>query len=290
MKNRTHYFGLSILSVLILAIASMKVQKQQRRFILPLFLAYTGMNYIFEYFILIIGNSYRYYPKLLRNSYFDNVFGSTISQLFVIPTSGVVIALFRLSYKWILCCAAVLLVIEQLFIKRGLFKHHWWKGYYTPVLVQFFYGFAKLWRYLLVDKKTKVVRLITVGLAIFSYYATITSLHVSLLKTCLVNTQLFQNRYRDHFIMATIYCGISAFIFFMLIRLKSRVVTVCTVLTLQGFEQFLIKKNLLIVSNQLLFVIVSLSTKVSSLWVGIYISQLLTNGQSKKNLKVNIEN
>lgn len=48
----------------------------------------------------MIGRAYEYDPKILKKQYFDNVFGSSVSQLFVVPTTSMFMNMFNLKTKW----------------------------------------------------------------------------------------------------------------------------------------------------------------------------------------------
>lgn len=124
-----------------------------KRFVFPLFLTFAGFNYIFDFFVLVLTKGYRYKPKFLKNSYLDNLLGANLSQLLIVPISGVFLSIFRLNFRWRLLYSTFLFFIEKIFLKLKIYKHGWWSEYYTFLGLQIFYEIAKRWSEQLIDKK-----------------------------------------------------------------------------------------------------------------------------------------
>jgi hypothetical protein len=55
------------------------------------------------------------------------------------------IAALRLNIFWMIGFAAFLMGIEELFIRLGLYEHHWWKTPYTGIFLMIGFGIAKWW-------------------------------------------------------------------------------------------------------------------------------------------------
>lgn len=273
-KNKTSYLILSFISLVLFLFTLQKANSEIKRFLLPLFLALSGLNFIAEYFILVIGRGYSYYPRVFKNPYFDNVLGSSVSQLFVVPTTGLLISIFNLNYRWILLITLIITGIEKLFVKLKVYKHHWWSIYLTIIGLQLFYSLAKFWRRQLIKKENKLVRFCTLLLSIFVTHATLTFYHVSLLKTFLFKISWFKNIYRSHIAVATIYTGFSSLVFFYSILIKRAYANFWGVMFVLGVELFLIKCKLLTVSSNLYY-IVSPLTKFLTIWMGVYIYRIL---------------
>ncbi|MDG5786071.1 hypothetical protein QA612_01115 [Evansella sp. AB-P1] len=271
MKNRTLYLSLNFLSLLLFFFTLWKGPSEKKRYILPLFLALTGLNYIFEFWVLIIGRAYTYKPKMLKTKYFDNVFGSNVSQLFVVPTTGLFLTIFQLKYRWFLLFAILLTLIEKLFLKNKIFRLHWWKTYFTTIGVPFFYFLGKQFGKLLIEKKNRFIEIFTVFLAIFVSYTTLNFYHVALLKTCLFNIRVFKNLYRSHVAFATLYGALCSIFFIGSIIIKKWYVSILTCFSLIAFEGYLINKKVITISNGVIFYPISFVTKILSIWVGKYV-------------------
>lgn len=54
-----------------------------------------GQAYVFEYFVLNILKSYKYYPKVFSNKWQDTILGAIISQAFTVPIMATALALFQ---------------------------------------------------------------------------------------------------------------------------------------------------------------------------------------------------
>ncbi len=220
IKNKQYYGLLSLFSLFLLLFTIIRTDHKNRRYLLPLFLAFTGLNYILEYYVLVISKAYRYFPKVFKNAYFDNIFGATVSQLLVVPTTGLLLSILNIKYRWSLLFTLIITSIEILFLKKKIFKNYWWKTYYTLIGLQLFYLLATFWRKQLIEKKNKHVKIMTVFLSIFVTHTTLMFYHVSFLRTFLFNVKWFKNPFRSHIAFATLYTWCSSIIICSCIYLK----------------------------------------------------------------------
>ncbi|PYI57435.1 hypothetical protein [Paenibacillus flagellatus] len=110
-----------------------------------IFLAYSGMIYVFEYAIVVLMNGYSYYPNLLPIRYLDNLLGSIFSNLLAVPVIALFIAVYRLGNRWILLFALLLSGVEWLFERMGVYETYWWKVPYTTAALLFFFWLARCW-------------------------------------------------------------------------------------------------------------------------------------------------
>ncbi|WP_088073757.1 hypothetical protein [Litchfieldia alkalitelluris] len=278
MKNRVLYLSLNFISVLFLLYTFIKTSQKNRRFLLPLFLAFTGINYVFEFFVLVVTKAYAYRPKLYKNRYFDNVFGSTVSQLFVVPTTSLFISVFNKSIWWKLLVALFLSTVERIFVKNKIFKHYWWKTTFTFIGLLTFFNIATYWRKLLIEKELKVIEILTTFFAIFVCSVTLNFYHVSLLKTCMFNVKIFSDRYRSHVFLSTIYSVLNAILFTINIYLKSWRLTALTAFSFFSIEFFFNKLKVIKITSMLFYPSTFL-TKFFSLWIGKYVHGLLHQEQ-----------
>ncbi|WP_133257528.1 hypothetical protein [Paenibacillus montanisoli] len=112
---------------------------------LILLLSFSGMIYVFEFFIFILHDCYRYSPHLVGISYYDNALGAVCSNLLAVPVAAAYIAVYRLNWRWIVCLALAFGGIEWSFLQLGVYEHYWWKTAYTILLLLVFFRFSRQW-------------------------------------------------------------------------------------------------------------------------------------------------
>jgi hypothetical protein len=110
-----------------------------------LFLTYVGMIYVFEYVILILFNSYTYYPRMLQDPYMDSMMGAFISNFLTVPTAGLAMVIYQLRFRWTIVFTCLMGVIEWLFMRLGIYEHHWWRLSYSFVAFIFFFWLVGFW-------------------------------------------------------------------------------------------------------------------------------------------------
>ncbi|MDF2959493.1 MAG: hypothetical protein K0S39_1228 [Paenibacillus sp.] len=71
--------------------------------------------------------------------------GAIASNLLALPATAAFIAVFQLSWMWILTFTAVFIGIEWLFLKMGIYSHNWWRIEYTAIGLPFYFAVAKVW-------------------------------------------------------------------------------------------------------------------------------------------------
>lgn len=142
MPNYIPYLILTLISLTLLV----SIMVRERQFgMIVLFLSYSGMVYVAEFFVMVWGNSYEYFPEVLGNRYYDNVAGAAVSNLLIIPALGMVVAVYRLKFRWFILFAASLAGVEWLFIRLHIYEPHWWKIPYTWAALIFFFYLTTFW-------------------------------------------------------------------------------------------------------------------------------------------------
>ncbi|MFC4104226.1 hypothetical protein [Paenibacillus xanthanilyticus] len=141
-SNAYWYIGLSIVSLLVLTIALARAKSL--RAVFHVFMM-TQMAYLIETVIYIFGSSYFYRPGFLKDSaYFDSNMGALTSNMLVIPTAALVIAVYRLRWKGIAVAIALIGAIEWLWVELGLYTLNWWRIEYTAIGLTMYFPFARL--------------------------------------------------------------------------------------------------------------------------------------------------
>ncbi|WP_181438703.1 hypothetical protein [Paenibacillus sambharensis] len=111
-----------------------------------LFLGMVGVSYCIEFVIYILLGSYHYYPGLQKhNAYYDSNIGSGISNFLTLPSSAVIMAVFRKGWLWIAGFTALFAAVEWLFLHLHIYRHNWWSIGYTALGLPFYYLVAKAW-------------------------------------------------------------------------------------------------------------------------------------------------
>ncbi|KRE99401.1 hypothetical protein ASG89_27975 [Paenibacillus sp. Soil766] len=184
----------------------------QKRSTWPLFLllAYSGMIYLFEFFIFVCFNSYRYIPQVVSIPYYDNAVGAIISNLLSVPVAATYITVYRLSWIWIICLAFLFGGIELLFLRLGVYEQSWWRTIYTIVALLFFFLLARKWPSWL-SRGKRVFKLVTLAMFAWSIVATLVFLF-ALSGIRIFHIGLFQDPYHDDIFVSAIYCFIIAII------------------------------------------------------------------------------
>jgi FtsH-binding integral membrane protein len=128
MKNTIYYLILCIASTLLFVYTLWK-KKDNKLVVLYFFIA--GYTYFLEYFVLVLFNGYSYNPAILKNEYYDNISGAVASDAFVIPMISTFVSGFKLSFMKRFFIAAIITIIEIIFVRIHIFEVYWWKHFYT---------------------------------------------------------------------------------------------------------------------------------------------------------------
>jgi hypothetical protein len=163
--SNTLWYILLLITSLISFIAAI-VKSKNRRFTVAFTLATLGLVYIIEANLVVILNAYSYYPKIIPDSFLDTVFGNYFSQLSISSTSALAIE-YGLSFKWYFLFAIIYYFIEALFLKLGIYQHHWYKSVYTLVGFIGLLWLIKAWNRMIINSSKFFIHLITLFLAVY---------------------------------------------------------------------------------------------------------------------------
>lgn len=134
---------------------------KDRKHVIALFLIILGMSFSAELTIFCFLRSYDYYPMIIPQSPIDDGIAGNIFSQFSISATALLIAVLNLKYYWFFIFAVAYGVIEELFLKFGIFSHHWYKTWMTIVGLVILFGVVKkmsksisiytghIWRYIL---------------------------------------------------------------------------------------------------------------------------------------------
>ncbi|MFA9558556.1 hypothetical protein ACERII_14710 [Evansella sp. AB-rgal1] len=194
-----------ILFVIHVGILAYTIYRKGPKNTIRLFTSNIGMAYVFEYFVLNLFEAYKYSPNILKNSYFDNIFGAILSQAIYVPISATFITLFKLNWKWKLFFSAFLVIIERLFLFLNIYNNRWWKTLFTALLIPTYFYISDYWH---LYSKNRIIKNINI-------YLTFIVIQVNVLYIYAVFGVLCfgKNNWRDHFIIAPFYSLIMGVIY-----------------------------------------------------------------------------
>ncbi|NPV89692.1 MAG: hypothetical protein HPY50_02805 [Firmicutes bacterium] len=140
-SNTIWFILLGISTIIELAVIFLKVKS--RKLVLALYLTISGMAFCYEMIIYAYFKSYKYFPMLIPQSPPDDSIAGNLFSQFSVSATALLIAVFDLRYYWFIILAATYGVIEELFIKLGIFQHNWYQTWMTVVGLLLFFGITK---------------------------------------------------------------------------------------------------------------------------------------------------
>ncbi|WHZ03647.1 hypothetical protein QNH48_02870 [Neobacillus sp. YX16] len=145
--NSYWYLGLGILSILLLIYVYIKTRSCRS---LLLFGTIVGLGYLIEAVIYNFGQSYQYYPKLIKHdTIYDSNMGAIASNALALPVVATFIATLRKNWIWIFFFISLFAGIEWTFLKLHIYSHNWWKIGFTSFGLLVYFPLAKVFHQLL---------------------------------------------------------------------------------------------------------------------------------------------
>lgn len=140
-SNTIWYILLLVLTV-IQIVAILRIEKNVK-YVMALFFVISGMSFTFEATVLFF-KAYDYYPLIMpKNPIYDSLAGNMISQ-FSVAATALLIAVLNLKYYWYFVFSMIYGIIEELFLKYGLYKHYYWyKTWMTMLGLLILFGLTK---------------------------------------------------------------------------------------------------------------------------------------------------
>lgn len=139
---------------------------------LVFYLSTTCITWLGEFLVLGLFNAYAYKPGIFADPWAENIYAHIILNSTFYPGTAFLVAAFSLGYGWILVITLFYLVTEYLFLKLGIYEHHWWKYYMTGAAILVYQILTKLYFRKITPIKSKLVRTITfylVGFVLLHY-------------------------------------------------------------------------------------------------------------------------
>ncbi|WP_264806163.1 hypothetical protein [Cytobacillus sp. NCCP-133] len=256
-NNLLWFMALVLISLWIMYIT---YKKTKFRHNLALYFFTMGLAFIMEYIVLILGGAYTYYPRFFSNQWYDDVFGSSISQAFFIPSVLVAIAAFRIPVKWVVLIIVAILGLEEFFLWLGIYEHNWWKSWFTSIILFVSVFVVKWWRNR-IEGRGFFFQFVTIYMTITTIFQGLTFYLTAILKTHHYTLGLFESPYQDHIAFSVFIWLIYAVLLTVIIMRFYRFVWLALLFFADfSFHTILIKMEIL---------------HVSSCWHPIYFSLML---------------
>jgi hypothetical protein len=103
MQGYFWYLALVVISIMIMVIT---YWKSNNKLIFAMLFGVAGLCYQIETIILIWLKAYVYYPGFIPDKLADSILGASVSNLFCLPSTTVLIAVFQLNWGWIITISA----------------------------------------------------------------------------------------------------------------------------------------------------------------------------------------
>ncbi|SEM12646.1 hypothetical protein SAMN05192533_101114 [Mesobacillus persicus] len=141
--NKYPYLILLFIHTSLLVFSFYKNKDRKRLFLL--LSSNIGLAYLFDYFVVNLFKAYSYRPSIFRNKQLDEITGAIFSQAIFVPFTALFITSFHLDWKFKLGASLYFSIIEKLFVKMGVYTHHWWKTSYTTLLIPIYFLISDKW-------------------------------------------------------------------------------------------------------------------------------------------------
>lgn len=201
----TSAFWYGLLCLLSSGVFGYTLYKRRNQKVFALYLFVAGITYLFEYIVLVLCNAYVYLPKILTDSYFDNILGAVISDAFTIPMSASFVGAFQLNWLWTSVITIIIVGIEELFLKLHIYQHYWWKTSYTGLGVLLAFFMSKKLAIKLKNAPTRFVRGLTLYLTSLFVQANLVFILVAFFHSYFYKIGWFENPTRDHVSFSTAF-------------------------------------------------------------------------------------
>lgn len=189
--------------------------------IIPFYICVAGAVYIFELVVYVVLDCYKYKPGILNDPFYDSAMGAIVSNGLIVPSTCTLIAVYGISFWWILLFAAGFMGVEQTFLYLGIFEHHWWKLIYTGIGLTLLFSAGKwLWKRLCQPEQPYLFRLIALYIINVSLQGTIMSFYLIFFHQIEYRPGWFENTSRDNIAFATLIVHIDSILFALLISLR----------------------------------------------------------------------
>lgn len=83
--------------------------------------------------------AYTYKPSILKIKYLDNILGAILSQAFYVPITATFLTIYKKNWRWKVSFITYFYIVEELFLRLGIYKTNWWNPKFTTVLMLIYF-------------------------------------------------------------------------------------------------------------------------------------------------------
>ncbi|MGC7870201.1 hypothetical protein ACPUYX_01570 [Desulfosporosinus sp. SYSU MS00001] len=143
-SNTIWYILLGISTIIELVVVLIKA-KNYRRVIIAFYLTITGIVLVFETILLFFLKAYVYYPMILKNPPrpFDDVLAGNLFSQSSVGASALLVVVLNLKSYWFIIFGLIYGLIEELFLRLGIYRHNWYETWMTVMGIPLFFWVVK---------------------------------------------------------------------------------------------------------------------------------------------------
>lgn len=201
-SNTIWYVLLAVTSVVTMVFAVRK--SRNRKYTIAFTLAILGFTYLLESVLAISLHSYTYYPGIVDDLFQDAVLGNMFSQISISCTT-ILILEYNLSYKWYFLISFIYYLIENLFVKLGIYMHFWYRSIYTFIGLILLFWFVKTCYNKLIASSEYITHYIPLLLGAFAVSGNTIILPFKLLGMQIFKAGFYENLSKNHTTANIIY-------------------------------------------------------------------------------------
>lgn len=203
-RNSIPFLLLTIIHLIIFS----QLLKRKREYTWTLLLSNIGFAFFFEYFVLNLFQAYTYKPSILKIKYLDNILGAILSQAFYVPITATFLTIYKKNWRWKVSFITYFYIVEELFLRLGIYKTNWWNPKFTTVLMLIYFYISDYFYKMIEKRKYWALKL--------AQYLTIVVIDVTFMYTLAVRGKLkfgvgLLHTWKEHFIIAPLYSLLLSF-------------------------------------------------------------------------------
>lgn len=254
MINIAWYVILSIISFGIAVFAIYKKRDVYRvSTFLPFYLFSASIAWIGEFLVLGLFDSYAYKTGVFQDPWAQNLLAHLLLNTTMFPATSIVMVAYSLRYGYMALVSIIFFIVEYIFVKLGLYEHHWWRYYMSAINVIIFMLIARYWFYKMQKHPVGSTR------TIVYYFIALIVVHTPAPILLLLGKQhfsigfvdnIFGNFYRSSTLIAFTYHLIApaVFAYFVCVRKKWYWKLMCFIFSITVYTLFS-RMHILVVDN-----------------------------------------
>jgi hypothetical protein len=143
-SNTIWFLILGLITVVQLFVLLKKTKNRKQ--VIAFFFIISGFTFCIEAAICCFLKAYSYYPMLIPQSSIDDKLAGNLFSQYSLTATALFFPVFKLNYYWFLILGGMYGIIEELFLKLGIYEHHWYRTWLTVIGLTFlFWLFNKMY-------------------------------------------------------------------------------------------------------------------------------------------------